>query len=69
MVSGVVDSTLTITANITSDVMLADLARVEFQFNNVLIGSVNAVNGILLNNMAQIVWNEIPQATNVTNVY
>lgn len=66
-VSGVVDSTLTITANITSDVMLADLARVEFQFNNVLIGSVNAVNGILLNNMAQIVWNEIPQATNVTN--
>jgi len=66
-VSGVVDSTMTITANITSDIMLADLVRVEFKFNDELIGTVNAVNGVLPNNVTQIIWDELPQATNVTN--
>ncbi|HOM79711.1 MAG TPA: hypothetical protein PLZ47_06460, partial [Candidatus Cloacimonas acidaminovorans] len=32
-ISGVIDSTLIITATITSDVMLADLVKVEFKFN------------------------------------
>lgn len=66
-VSGVVDSTMTITATITSDVMLADLVRVEFQFNDELIGTVNAENGVLLNNEAYLNWFELPDEESVTS--
>ncbi len=65
-VSGLVNPQLTITATITSDVMLADLVKVEFKFNDTLIGTVNAVNGVLPNNVAQIIWNELPDEESVT---
>jgi hypothetical protein len=65
-VSGVIDSTLIITATITSDVTLADLVKVEFKFNDILIGTVNAVNGVLPNDIAQIIWNELPDEESVT---
>jgi len=65
-VSGLINPQLTITATITSDVMLADLVKVEFKFNDILIGTVNAVNGVLPNDIAQIIWNELPDEESVT---
>lgn len=65
-VSGLINPQLTITATITSDVTLADLVKVEFKFNDILIGTVNAVNGVLPNDIAQIIWNELPDEESVT---
>ncbi len=57
---------MTITATITSDSLLTDLVRVEFKFNDQLIGSVNAVNGVLPNNVAYLDWFELPDEESVT---
>jgi hypothetical protein len=56
-VSGLINPNLTINATITSDIMLSDLASVDFKFNGVVIGTVNAP---LVNNIAQITWTGLP---------
>ncbi|HQL13880.1 MAG TPA: hypothetical protein PLN88_07515, partial [Candidatus Cloacimonadota bacterium] len=56
-VSGLVNPNLAIKATITSDIMLGDLASVEFKFNGAVIGTVNAP---LQNNIAMLNWNGLP---------
>lgn len=56
-VSGLVNPNMTIKATITSDLMLGDLASVEFKFNGSVIGTVNAP---LQNNIAMLNWTGLP---------